>query len=165
MDMAVRSPLSATVELARTLIGRRSLTPDDGGCQALIGARLLPLGFECETLFVNGVTNLWARRGRAHPRQRIARPTVATERLPDTVADVALFTRLAEAELAELADTFQLGALRASQSIAAGTINSNFDLETERGRWFVRRRGRQWSFRWSCWRPSCRAWLRARFRR
>ena len=35
---------------ARALIARRSLTPDDAGCQALLRARLAPLGFTCDTL-------------------------------------------------------------------------------------------------------------------
>jgi succinyl-diaminopimelate desuccinylase len=63
MDMAARP----TLALARELIARRSLTPDDGGCQDLIAARLLPLGFHCDTIVRNGVTNLWARRGSARP--------------------------------------------------------------------------------------------------
>jgi succinyl-diaminopimelate desuccinylase len=67
MDMPVRPPAFAMLELARALIARRSLTPDDAGCQALIAARLAPLGFRCETLQCNGVTNLWARRGNARP--------------------------------------------------------------------------------------------------
>ncbi len=58
---------NATLELARELIARRSLTPDDAGCQAIIKARLERLGFRCETLSCNGVTNLWARRGEARP--------------------------------------------------------------------------------------------------
>src|SRR5437763_14064167 len=58
---------SPTLDLARALIARRSLTPDDAGCQDLLSARLAPLGFRCETLLVNGVTNLWARRGDAAP--------------------------------------------------------------------------------------------------
>src|SRR3982750_113829 len=58
---------SPTLDLARALIARRSLTPDDAGCQDLLSARLAPLGFRCETLVVNGVTNLWARRGDARP--------------------------------------------------------------------------------------------------
>ena len=58
---------SPTLDLARALIARRSLTPDDAGCQEILGARLKPLGFRCETLVVNGVTNLWARRGDARP--------------------------------------------------------------------------------------------------
>ena len=63
MDTAAR----ATLALAKELISRRSVTPDDGGCQALIAERLEPLGFRCESLVVNGVTNLWARRGDARP--------------------------------------------------------------------------------------------------
>lgn len=57
----------ATLDLARALIARRSLTPDDAGCQELLRARLVPLGFDCQTLVSNGVTNLWARRGDARP--------------------------------------------------------------------------------------------------
>ncbi len=58
---------SPTLALASELIARRSLTPDDAGCQSIIAARLEPLGFRCETLVVNGVTNLWARLGNAPP--------------------------------------------------------------------------------------------------
>ena len=62
--------MSATLQLTEALIARRSPTPDDGGCQALLAERLRPLGFECETLVFGPddfrVTNLWAvRRGRA----------------------------------------------------------------------------------------------------
>jgi succinyl-diaminopimelate desuccinylase len=56
-----------TLTLARALIARRSLTPDDAGCQTLLRERLTPLGFTCTTLESNGVTNLWARRGTARP--------------------------------------------------------------------------------------------------
>jgi succinyl-diaminopimelate desuccinylase len=63
MDTAATPVLA----LARELIARRSLTPDDAGCQQIIAARLAPLGFCCETLISNGVTNLWARLGNAHP--------------------------------------------------------------------------------------------------
>jgi len=58
---------NATLELACELIARRSQTPDDAGCQEIVKARLQPLGFRCETLRCNGVTNLWARRGAARP--------------------------------------------------------------------------------------------------
>ncbi len=62
--------MSAALQLTETLIGRRSPTPDDGGCQELLTERLRPLGFECETLSFGPdnfrVTNLWAvRRGRS----------------------------------------------------------------------------------------------------
>src|SRR6188472_4250413 len=63
----MNAAVSPTLALTRDLIARRSLTPDDAGCQALIQARLAPLGFQCETLVSNGVTNLWARRGTAAP--------------------------------------------------------------------------------------------------
>lgn len=60
--------MSATLSLTEQLIARRSVTPEDGGCQALLAERLAPLGFECETLAFGPesarVTNLWAvRRG------------------------------------------------------------------------------------------------------
>jgi succinyl-diaminopimelate desuccinylase len=56
-----------TLALACELIAHASLTPDDAGCQPILVARLMPLGFRCETLRFNGVTNLWARLGDAHP--------------------------------------------------------------------------------------------------
>jgi succinyl-diaminopimelate desuccinylase len=59
--------MSATVELARQLISRASVTPEDAGCQALLGARLSDIGFECENLPYGEVSNLWARRGEARP--------------------------------------------------------------------------------------------------
>jgi succinyl-diaminopimelate desuccinylase len=71
MDVLARQTPVATVdptlELTRALIARPSVTPADAGCQPLLAARLAPLGFRCETLVVNGVTNLWARRGSARP--------------------------------------------------------------------------------------------------
>ncbi|MDA0189768.1 MAG: succinyl-diaminopimelate desuccinylase [Proteobacteria bacterium] len=57
----------ATLRLAHELIARRSVTPDDGGCMPLIAGRLERIGFTCEYINRNGVTNLWARRGNAAP--------------------------------------------------------------------------------------------------
>jgi len=54
---------SATVALARELIRRESITPVDAGCQQLIAARLAPLGFVCEALNFEDVSNLWAVHG------------------------------------------------------------------------------------------------------
>jgi homoserine kinase type II len=51
---------------------------------------------------------------------------------------VGTFTVLGEAELGELSDAFGLGAVRAFRTIAAGTINSNFELQTDAGRFFLR---------------------------
>lgn len=59
--------MSATLELTQQLIARRSVTPDDGGCQELIAARLAPLDFRAETVARNGTTNLWLRRGSRRP--------------------------------------------------------------------------------------------------
>jgi len=59
-------PVSA-LELAKELIARRSVTPEDGGCQELIGRRLERAGFRCEPMRFGEVQNLWARRGAAHP--------------------------------------------------------------------------------------------------
>ncbi|MBU0753300.1 MAG: succinyl-diaminopimelate desuccinylase [Gammaproteobacteria bacterium] len=57
----------ATLALARQLIERRSVTPDDAGCLDLIAKRLTPLGFTLERIDGGGVSNLWARRGTAAP--------------------------------------------------------------------------------------------------
>ena len=59
--------MSETRQLARELISRRSITPNDAGCQQLIIDRLKPLGFVCESFDCDGVTNLWARHGLAKP--------------------------------------------------------------------------------------------------
>ena len=56
-----------TIDLLCDLIRRRSVTPEDAGCQALMSDRLEKLGFSCETMQFNDVTNLWARRGDASP--------------------------------------------------------------------------------------------------
>src|SRR6267378_3950630 len=55
------------LELAKELIARRSVTPEDGGCQALLAERLGKSGFRCEPMKFGAVTNLWARRGAGHP--------------------------------------------------------------------------------------------------
>lgn len=67
MEARGESTVEPTLALARALIARPSVTPEDGGCQALISSQLAPLGFACETIVCNGVTNLWARRGTAGP--------------------------------------------------------------------------------------------------
>lgn len=59
--------MSDTLQLAKQLIARRSLTPLDEGCLTLIGERLEPLGFRLETMRCGEVDNLWARRGSSGP--------------------------------------------------------------------------------------------------
>ncbi|ENO90277.1 succinyl-diaminopimelate desuccinylase [Thauera linaloolentis] len=56
-----------TLALARELIARPSVTPEDAGCLELISERLRALGFACERIDAAGVSNLWARRGGEGP--------------------------------------------------------------------------------------------------
>lgn len=62
--------MNPTLALTEDLIRRRSVTPADEGCQAVLESRLKALGFVCENI-VSGpddfrVTNLWAvKRGTA----------------------------------------------------------------------------------------------------
>jgi succinyl-diaminopimelate desuccinylase len=55
--------MSDVVELARALISRPSVTPQDAGCQDLVAARLEAAGFACERLRLGEVDNLWATHG------------------------------------------------------------------------------------------------------
>jgi len=58
---------SRTQELAAELIALDSITPNDKGCQQRLAELLAPLGFVCESIVSNGVTNLWARKGTESP--------------------------------------------------------------------------------------------------
>jgi succinyl-diaminopimelate desuccinylase len=58
---------SRTLQLAEELIALPSVSPDDAGCQQRLTELLIPLGFRCETIESNGVTNLWARKGTGSP--------------------------------------------------------------------------------------------------
>lgn len=57
----------STLDLARQIMARPSVTPDDAGCCEIFTKRLEILGFHCEYINRNGVTNLWARRGNTKP--------------------------------------------------------------------------------------------------
>ncbi len=59
--------MSKTLDLAKELISRRSITPDDYGCQPLLSERLAPLGFTAEPMRFGEVDNLWLRRGNSGP--------------------------------------------------------------------------------------------------
>lgn len=59
--------MPGALELAQELIRRRSVTPEDAGCQDLIAARLAVAGFKCEPMRFGDVSNLWARRGTGRP--------------------------------------------------------------------------------------------------
>ena len=59
--------MSKTLELAKELIARCSLTPDDAGCQDILIEHLRHAGFRLEKIHRNGVENFWARRGDSKP--------------------------------------------------------------------------------------------------
>ena len=59
-------------ELAKELISRVSVTPEDAGCQELIAARLNQLDFQTRQINAEGVHNLWASRGTGSPHLMFA---------------------------------------------------------------------------------------------
>ncbi|MGB1237394.1 MAG: M20/M25/M40 family metallo-hydrolase, partial [Pseudomonadales bacterium] len=58
---------SPTIELACDLISRKSVTPEDAGCQDVMLERLEKLGFSAERLHFEDTKNFWARRGDSGP--------------------------------------------------------------------------------------------------
>jgi len=58
---------SKVLDYTRELIARRSLTPDDAGCQGWLAEKLAKLGFSIEAINSGDVVNLWARRGNSAP--------------------------------------------------------------------------------------------------
>lgn len=59
--------MSDVVALTCELIARRSVTPDDAGCQSLIAERLRAAGFAIEHMRFGAVDNLWATHGSGGP--------------------------------------------------------------------------------------------------
>jgi succinyl-diaminopimelate desuccinylase len=59
--------MTSTLELAKALIARRSLTPDDAGCQEILQQHLERLGFKIEKMRFGFTDNMWARRGTTGP--------------------------------------------------------------------------------------------------
>ncbi|MBI2961274.1 MAG: succinyl-diaminopimelate desuccinylase [Betaproteobacteria bacterium] len=67
-EVPTRPPADGeTLALARQLIARASVTPEDGGCQDILAQRLQSRGFSVERLRFGAVDNLWARRGSSRP--------------------------------------------------------------------------------------------------
>lgn len=58
---------SRTLQYAEELIRRRSVTPEDAGCQQWMMDKLAAHGFQCEPLRFGEVDNFWARRGTGGP--------------------------------------------------------------------------------------------------
>ena len=59
--------MSTTLTLAKDLISRASVTPEDAGCQRLIAERLEKIGFKAKHLRFADVDNLWITRGEGAP--------------------------------------------------------------------------------------------------
>ena len=59
--------MEKTLALACELIRRPSVTPEDGGCQALMMEQLDAMGFSCTPLRFGDVDNFWAERGSSGP--------------------------------------------------------------------------------------------------
>jgi len=59
--------MSVTLELAKSLISRASVTPDDNGCQDLMIDRLEKIGFTIYPLKFGNVDNFWAVHGNNGP--------------------------------------------------------------------------------------------------
>ena len=59
--------MSGVLALTQDLIARRSVTPEDAGCQELLAGRLAAAGFDCERLRLGEVDNLWATHGSGGP--------------------------------------------------------------------------------------------------
>lgn len=58
---------SPVLALAKDLISRQSVTPEDADCQKVMIERLQKLGFEIEVMVFEDTTNFWARRGKQAP--------------------------------------------------------------------------------------------------
>lgn len=83
---------NATLALAQMLIARRSLTPEDDGCQNILADRLTNVGFHHEHLRQGEVDNLWARRGSTAPLVCFAGHTDVVPTGPITQWDSDPFT-------------------------------------------------------------------------
>ena len=57
----------AVLQLTEQLIARPSVSPEDAGCQQLLGERLAKLGFVNESMFFIDTHNLWSVRGTEGP--------------------------------------------------------------------------------------------------
>ena len=59
--------MSLTLQLAKSLISRPSVTPNDKGCQAIMIDRLEKIGFKIHPLKFGDVDNFWATHGDTGP--------------------------------------------------------------------------------------------------
>ena len=76
--------MSETLKLAKELISRPSITPEDEGCQTLMIQRLEAIGFSTERLCFEDVENFWARKGTEGPVLAFAGHTDVVPTGPET---------------------------------------------------------------------------------
>ena len=65
--MSITDPDDATLALTRELIARKSVTPDDAGCQDTMVSRLKQAGFSVDAMRFGEVDNLWGTHGTSGP--------------------------------------------------------------------------------------------------
>lgn len=75
--------MAETIELARQLIKKKSVTPEDGGCQQFIAEYLAPFGFQANHLGFGDVKNLWASTSGTGPLLAFAGHTDVVPPGPD----------------------------------------------------------------------------------
>src|SRR5690554_5888568 len=92
------APLSPTLTLALDLLARRSITPDDAGCQDLMVERLTAIGFRVERLRFGEVDNFWAERGDSRPLLAFAGHTDVVPTGPEDQWQQPPFAPLIDAE-------------------------------------------------------------------
>ena len=89
--------MSRALALAEQLIARRSVTPEDGGCQALAAEQLKPYGFDCHSLPSGPsglvVHNLWAIRKGSGARAKLLVFAAHTDVVPSGLPHTSPNTR------------------------------------------------------------------------
>lgn len=107
----------ATLALTRELIARRSVTPDDAGCQDSMMARLEQAGFSVEPMRFGEVDNLWATRGTSGPLLVFAGHTDVVPPGDDALWDSDPFTATVDGD-----DLVGRGAADMKASLAAMVV-------------------------------------------
>ncbi|TDF41557.1 succinyl-diaminopimelate desuccinylase [Alteromonadaceae bacterium M269] len=84
--------MSRTIDLTKELINRKSVTPEDEGCQVMMAEILSPLGFNIESMVFHDTTNMWARKGDSGPVFCFAGHTDVVPSGPEEKWDTPPFT-------------------------------------------------------------------------
>ena len=84
--------MSRTIDLTKELINRKSVTPEDEGCQVMMAEILSPLGFDIESMVFHDTTNMWARKGDSGPVFCFAGHTDVVPSGPEEKWDTPPFT-------------------------------------------------------------------------